>query len=285
MNGSDSSLNFPPIFIIGAPRSGSTLVYQAMLDYFDFGYLSNLHCLFHGTPAFVEYLTRPSRWRKKNHYNSEYGRIEGWGAPSECGEFWYRFFRRRPQFVPIDAVTNTNLRRLRGAVRNIGYRVKKPILFKNLNCALRLEPTITALPEAVFLVICRDELDNAHSILKGRKDIYGSYEEWLGLEPPSVEELKEFPSYKQVVLQIRHIHLLIDKARDEFGVSKFHDVRFEEFCCDPRKSFQTIGDFLFSHEIPFTQGGEIPTSFQTKSKVSIDKKLYQKLKGYVNSDT
>jgi len=276
---------YPPIFIIGAPRSGSTLLYQAMLDYFDFGYLSNLHCFLYGYPALVERMVHPTQRRKGNYYVSEYGKTKGWSTPSECGDFWYRFFRRRPQFIPMAAVTEKNLTQLRSAVRSFGNSVKKPLLFKNLNCALRLEPTINALPEAVFLVIHRNELNNAQSILKGRKDIHGTYDQWLGVEPPDVEALKKLPCYQQVVLQIRHTHLLIDKARDKFGRAKFYDILYEEFCLHPYKIFKGIETFLSSHRLLYTQRGKIPSRFQLKTKVNIDEELFNKLREYIKGNT
>ena len=37
------ALEKPPIFIIGPPRSGSTLLYQVLTSYFDLSYFKNLH--------------------------------------------------------------------------------------------------------------------------------------------------------------------------------------------------------------------------------------------------
>ena len=40
--GRESALLWPPVFILGAPRSGSTLLYQVLTEAFDFAYLTNL---------------------------------------------------------------------------------------------------------------------------------------------------------------------------------------------------------------------------------------------------
>ena len=50
----DRPLRYPPIFIVGPPRSGTTLVYQALIEYLDVGYLSNFHGWFWGAPSWVE---------------------------------------------------------------------------------------------------------------------------------------------------------------------------------------------------------------------------------------
>jgi hypothetical protein len=39
-------LRHPPIFFLGAPRSGSTLAVQVVTDALDVGYISNRHCQF-----------------------------------------------------------------------------------------------------------------------------------------------------------------------------------------------------------------------------------------------
>jgi len=283
-NGSDKPLKCPPIFIIGAPRSGSTLLYQVMVKYFDFGYLSNFHCLFHGAPSFVEHLFRPSKWKQGNDYTSEFGQTKGWGAPSECGDYWYRFFRRRPQFVPLKDVNKKTIFRLRGVIRLLGNGFKRPILFKNMNCALRLEPIIKALPEAVFLVTHRNELDNAQSLLKVRKNIHGTYDQWWSMEPPSVEELKKLPCYQQVVLQIRHIHLLIDEARRTCP-NKFFEINFKDFCLDTHHTLEAIRNFLISNGISVKKKGDVRSSFHVESIIEIDKELYMKLKEYLNDNT
>ncbi|MFQ5425907.1 MAG: hypothetical protein ACE5EV_02380, partial [Gaiellales bacterium] len=44
----------PAILIVGAPRCGSTLLYQLVARRFDVTYLSNLHCAFFGAPSIVE---------------------------------------------------------------------------------------------------------------------------------------------------------------------------------------------------------------------------------------
>jgi len=44
----DTPLRYPPLFIIGPPRTGSTLLYQLVVQRFDVGYLANRHCRLYG---------------------------------------------------------------------------------------------------------------------------------------------------------------------------------------------------------------------------------------------
>jgi len=274
-------LRYPPVFLIGAPRCGSTLLYQVMVEHFDLGYLSNFHCLFYGAPSLAERLFRPARWRMPSGFQSQHGKVSGRSAPSECGEFWYRFFRRRPQFVPLDEAGEKSMRHLRAAVRALVDAAGKPVLFKNLPCALRLGPIIHALPESLFIVVQRDWLETAHSVLEARKKLFGNYEEWFSVEPPEVEALKKRPIHEQAVEQIRSVHALIDEARDKVDSRQFIDIDYGELCKDTYTALERLAGFFEANGLDVARGGEVPRSFRVKGDVRIDEDLYRKTKDYL----
>src|SRR5580692_3262293 len=83
-----------PIFIVGAPRSGSTLLYQLMTSCFHFGYISNLHCTLYGAPQLVERFMRNSDFHPDSNFRSDTGQTEGMAGPCECNAYWYLFFPR-----------------------------------------------------------------------------------------------------------------------------------------------------------------------------------------------
>ena len=47
---------YPPIFIVGAPRCGGTFVYQALTDILEVGYISNFVARFWNAPTIGTYL-------------------------------------------------------------------------------------------------------------------------------------------------------------------------------------------------------------------------------------
>jgi hypothetical protein len=280
---SDRPLPQAPVLILGAPRCGSTLLFQALAEAFDFGYLSNRHCQFYGVASWAERIFRPARARVASDYSSRHGVIEGPAAPSECGAFWYRFFPRRPEYVSLSLTSPPEMRRLRGAMRALGSAMGKPILFKNLHCSLRLEPTALALPEARFIVLRRDEIQNAHSVLETRLQVHGNYETWWSMEPPSIDALRNLPPHQQVVEQIRHIHATIDADRAAVGASRFIDVGYEEFCDDPTVVLERIATFLAREGIHVRARATPPAKFSRREIVTIDAEMYERLRQYVAS--
>jgi hypothetical protein len=252
-----------------------------MLEYFDFGYLSNFHCLFYGAPSLVERMVRPGKWKRPSSFASKHGVVEGWNSPSECGEFWYRFFRRRPQFVQLDQMDGRSLRDFRAAMRAIVTAMGRPILFKNLLTVLRLAPITYSLPESLFIVVQRDWLETAHSILEARQKLFGNYGDWFSVEPPDVEELKRLPSHEQPVEQIRSIHKLIDEARDRVDSKQFIDIDYGDLCRDTYATLNRIAEFFEIAGLSMRRRGDVPASFEIKGGVRIDQGLHEKLKEHL----
>jgi len=259
-DGGDAPLPQVPILILGPPRSGSTLLHQLLVRRFRVGYLSNLHCRLYGGPSLVERALR-GRGAPPGDFTSTHGRTEGRLAPSECGEFWYRFFRRSPQYVPLEEADPGSLRRLRAAVRELARAAGRPLVFKNLLCSLRVRPIATALPEALFLVVRRDEADNARSLLAARRRVHGDEATWWSAQPPDWEELQRLPPQDQVVGQIRAIEALVERDRAELGDDRFLDIRYEALCEDPRTELAGVASFAERHGARLEARAEVPENF------------------------
>lgn len=273
-----------PIFIIGAPRSGSTLLYQVLTDYYNIGYLSNLHALFYGAPSLIEHYWHPLKWRQPSDYTSRHGKTKERTAPSECGQFWYRFFPRQPHYT--QAISTHKMLQLRTAVQALSTAFNKPILFKNLYCSLRLQPIAKALPEALYIIIHRNVIDNGHSLLEGRKKVYGHYDTWWSAEPPAIEQLKKLPPHQQVIEQVCHIYAQINRDKQEIGPEHFIDLYYEDFCENVHKSLNSIEKFFKAHEVdiyPRISITELPTSFPRRSNCMIDWLTYSKMIDYVQN--
>ncbi len=275
-------LRHPPIFILGAPRSGSTLLVQVITDALDVGYITNRHCCFFGAPVLAERLFNPAFRKPASSYSSEFGSIAGAHAPSECGEWWYRFFRRRPSYVRLQDVDRVKMMRFRQSVAALTNAVDRPILYKNLYASLRIGAIAHYLPESLFIVNHRDEVDNGHSLLETRCRLFGDYERWWSMEPPQSAALKRLPAHQQVIEQIRHIYATIDKDMATAGVqdARRFDVSYEEFCADPKQIIDRLREFLQFNGCPVSVVGSIPSLFERRGEVRIDPALYDSMVKY-----
>jgi len=276
-------LRHPPIFFLGAPRSGSTLAVQVITDALDVGYITNRHCQWFGAPALAEKLFHPTRNRPASNYQSRQGVTDGWYAPAECGEWWYRFFRRKPPYMRLDEVDEAKMLAFRRSVAALTNAFDRPIVFKNLYASLRIQAIAHYLPESLFIVTHRNEVDNGHSLLEARYKRFQSYQPWWSVEPPAVEQLKSLEPHMQVIEQIRHTHETIDADLALAGVSaeRRFDLVYEKFCESPRTIIDALQKFI---ELNGSQVKRrevsLPASFSRRESVRIDASLYQQLQAY-----
>jgi hypothetical protein len=201
----------PPTFIIGPPRCGSTLAVQTLTEALDVGYISNAHAPWFGCPAIAEHVLRWTRVRAPSDFSSDLGVTKGPHGPAECGAWWYRFFPRSPAYVgrhAVDAAAGLAFRRSIVAFTRAWAR---PTVFKNLYASLRIHPIAASVPEAVFVVIRRDESDVAASLLRARRKVHGREDAWFSVEPPNIEELCRLPPERQVLEQVRSIYAVIER--------------------------------------------------------------------------
>jgi len=133
-----------PVFIIGSPRAGTTLVYQAIVSKFNVEYPSNLVARFWKNPVLGYALQKNicSAETYTSNFKSHHGySVDKFLEPHECGYFWSRWFSsKKSHHTPIDTevddglkITIDNLLRLSGKVwvfKNLTLGLKIPILKK-----------------------------------------------------------------------------------------------------------------------------------------------------------
>lgn len=282
----DNNRNLKPIFIIGAPRSGSTLLSQVLISAFDLGYFSNLHAYFFGAPDIPQKLLGRVIRYKGERFESRYGDTNGLFSPSECGEYWYRFFRRSPQYVHLEDVDPKKMEQLQQSLARFSKNCGRPVLFKNLLVALRIGPVVKSFPNSLFIIIKRNLFENAQSLLEARIKIHGSSETWLSMEPPDIDSLKRLPPAQQVVAQIQKIHSTIETDLEASDVSKdrIFYVEYENFCFDIHKTLRDFELFCHKNDVTLNRLTNVPSSFVAKRHPTLPADILNKLKDIVDNE-
>ena len=279
----DDRFSYPPVFIIGAPRSGSTLLYQVLVNAFRFGYFTNLHCALYKAPYTVQrYLAWATPKSRPVAYESTHGKTRGLLGPSECGEFWYRWFRRRPQYVPLSEVALPDFRSLRKTLIGLVRAFNAPLLIKNMPCALRLQPLGKLFPEAVFLVVRRHPLWNAQSLLAVREQVFGDYGTWWSMEPLDIEKLLALPVEGQVVRQLMAIDRVIRDDSQAIGSERFYSVSYEALCADVPSTLEGIHRFLARQGTKVEPLHSVPQAFEVSNRVTLPPERFRSLERHIN---
>jgi hypothetical protein len=235
----------PPIFIIGAPRSGSTLLYKALTDGGGFAYFNELSARFFRTPCVGVALSRQLRIETPRGFEISYGSMHGWGSPHECGQYWYRWFPRGMDvYAAAGSLAPPKRERLRQEVLAMSAQNDASMAFKNLFNSLRIGALAEVFPEACFIVCRRDPMQNALSLLRGRIEQNGDKQAWWTLPPREVHELLALPFAEQVAGQVHFIERQIERDSCTAGADRFLTIQYEDFCEDVHATLERIGDFL-----------------------------------------
>jgi hypothetical protein len=248
--GRNNSHQYRQVFIIGPPRSGSTLLSQVLINNYPFFYLYNL--LYKTYPATYLFHKIWSLFLKleNNHVlNSNYGDTQGLYGAHEGGNFWGQWFKRSNHHFVDRNYPIRNENALIDTVNALSNTTKKNFLIKNLPCSLRLQVLTRIFPKALFIICERSDLTTAKSILNGRIKYMGDVNAWFGISPKNVSEIMQEKSpYVQVAMQVIAIKKQIESDLVGFEENVYR-VSYEELCNKPENSIRKMNDFFIKHNL------------------------------------
>lgn len=239
--------DFSSVYIIGLPRSGSTILYQVVTNMLNVKYIDNLSAFFYKNLQIGFYLSHLFfKSKPHNCFKSEEGETYKCGlhAPSESGEFWYRFLPRDPHFIDEGIVDQNDIAKIKMNFDAIKKRYSSPLVIKNLNAGLRLRLIKEIDNDAKFIYLKRNKVEVAMSILKARTKRYGSSNSWFSLKPPNYAQLKELNYIEQIVGQINSIEYQIENDLSLFHKSNILEIEYLDLCNDTKKTIDKIKTFI-----------------------------------------
>ena len=271
----------PPLLVVGPPRSGTTLVYQLLVQHLDVAYLSNAHHALFGAPFLVERIVPKGLRQPPSDYESRFGRTRGIWAPSEAGNFWYRFFPAHPHAVAPDEVSPLALGRLRSSVAAMTRASGRALVMKNVMCSVRMAAISAAVPEMRYLVVHRDLVDTAVSLLASRREANGTYDAWWSVEPREIESMRHLPPEQQVVEQIRAVEASIEASRAGLDPDLFADVSYADLIADPQGELTRVAARFGLSRRPGSP--PMPARFDRRGGHTLDADLMERLERYANT--
>tara|TARA_B100000029_G_C17548756_1_gene949373 strand:+ start:689 stop:1477 length:789 start_codon:yes stop_codon:yes gene_type:complete len=254
---------------------------QILTQAYELGFLSNNHCKYFGSPSIFEKIFKYKREKYiSNNYKSEFGNIVESNSPSECGEFWYRFFPRVSCENKVFQINEKKMIKFRRSIHFFSKSLNKPLIFKNLYNSLRIKEILTYIPEAVFIVINRDEIQNAYSILSARMIKNGNYSDWWSVPPPGIAYVKNIDPSIQVVEQIRKINKLINNDLSEYDKKIVHHIKYEDLCTDVYNELTRLNRFFKNNKIYIKNNNSVPKKFNISMNKLKDEELVEKIIRY-----
>ncbi len=251
----DQSLRTPPVFILGAPRTGSTILYQLLSSQGDFFYFNNYLAKNHQTPAkaLKTFASKGGQF-KHDSFNSKFGETSGDNAPSEAGYFWYRWIPEGHHELKKSDLSKDDLDQISSYFKFFESQSQLPILIKNLNMGLRMDLIRSIHPQARIIHIVRNTLDNSRSILKGRIKYGNSEDFWFGSKPNEWQDWQNGSVAEQIVGQIEWMNNSILKGAKQLGDECYLRIRYEDLVKDTDSTIKEIKNFLKNGNIEIEHG-------------------------------
>jgi hypothetical protein len=260
-----------PIFIIGLPRVGSTLVYQTLVRGLAVSYLCNAAASFPQSPALItHWLTRIWGITPPRGFDSAYGVAAGWRAASQGRDIWARWFPEDQSYVGQGELAPSSGGELRGTVAAVEDAFGQPFVNKSQGHAVRILALREVFPNAVFIHVRRDALAVAESILRGRRECFGHDAAWFSVKPSTYPQLAGLAPHKQIAGQIAGVTADIERSLSIIGAEDTFAIDYERFCNAPRAVLDEFACFYehrtgrrLSHRL------DVPASFPRSGRTHV----------------
>ena len=244
----------PALLIVGAPRSGTTVFYQTVASHRNTVFINNLLERLPLSGVRVARWVRLDRWKPPFSIESNYGETPGLAGPSEAGPFWDHVFPRGSHHaVEPEEADPERMAWLRSTVGALVEMTGKAFLSKNTWNSVRIPALHRVLPAAVFIVVERDPLYTAQSLLRGRRQRFGDAPGPWSILPREMVAMSDLPPLEYVANQILYTHCAIEQARAQLGGERFFTVRYEDFCGDPAGTLERLDEFCEARGIELTR--------------------------------
>ena len=238
----------PTLHVVGAPRSGTTLLHQALISRLDLGYVDNLTATFWRAPAYGLQLAHAlGLSEQRSSFESSFGRTGGAGEPHEFGYFWNDHLRY-PDLAERDPDHDETIdwNYLRRIIVNMAHVAGKPLVFKPMLLVWHMEAMLRAMPLTCYAWIRRDLRQVALSLLKMRHAMFGSVERWTSLKPRDAVVLGGKDPVSQVVAQAVVLERTIEAAARRLGPTHVLEIAHADLCAEPEAVMGRVRALLAS---------------------------------------
>lgn len=275
----ESKSRIPPIFIIGIPRSGSTILYQLLVKYYNLSYFPNISNFFFKSPVTAAKILFGLKLNyKPKKLISTFGLVKGINGPSEAGSI-FRYWFQKLQY------NKTTIEYIRLSIYNMSSLRQKPFISKNLYNNYRIENLFKIFPDAIFIHIKRDPLYVAQSILLARKKNYKNYVGWFGLKPENFNTILNIEDpFQQVVEQINSINRSMRKELEKNKIN-YLELNYHDLCNNTESQLKKIENSynnIISQKMMKKQS--IVENIQSEDYQKLDNNDWKRLKELIIQD-
>ena len=234
------------VFVMGLPRSGTTLLTQLLYKNTNLLCTNNLIARFWKTPLVGAQLSRHTvSENPSDHYQSHYGRTSEIDHPHEFSWFWHDLLgvKEVGQYEPEEASSSIDWGKVRSKIINLNAILGGGLVFKPMELICFHLPRFAELfQRALFVYVGRDKMDVALSIFKARQAHGCGEDSWWGSYPPKAiyKQLKNKREALQVTHQVLYFKSLYEKKLALISSEQVLQTSYESVCARPVEFLEQV---------------------------------------------
>jgi hypothetical protein len=292
---------WPPLFLVGSPRSGTTFVMQLLNATGQFAVPTNLLSRFFYAPyigaKIQQLLTDKSfdfnnemgDFASKGDFNSSLGKTTSALSPSEFTYFWRQFIPNYdPQYLSPLEEEQIDGRGLTSGLAAIEAVLQKPLATKVFIIQYNLPKLYELFNNCIFVQVRRNSLYVMQSIYEARKSFYNTLDIWWSVKPKEFPELQHLDVYKQIAGQIFYTERALADGLSQIPDKSRLIVEYEEICQNPYDFYLKLRDKYKENQYELPNDVKLPKAFSPSNKIRISDAEIQKLavayESFVNAE-
>lgn len=227
------------VFVMGLPRSGTTLLTQLLYKNTDLYCTNNLIARFGKTPLVGAQLSKFTISKPiSDHYQSDYGRTSELDDPHEFSWFWHDLFhvQKVDQYTPEKVSNLIDWNKVKTKIINLNRILEGGIVFKPMELlGFHLSQFSELFKQALFVYIRRDPMEVALSIFKARRAHDCGEDSWWGSYPPKAiyDKLKQKEELLQIAHQVLYFKSLYEKQLTKLAANQVLETSYKSVCNSP----------------------------------------------------
>lgn len=234
-------------FIVGVPRSGTTLLYQLAARFLEVAWIDNRMARYWMAPTYGALRHSPQRReRPEVALSSDFGVTGDPAGPHEFSWFWqFHMDFDGTDVLPEHALAAVDWAAIDAELRAVAGVFGRPLLLKPLTYVDYQVPAFhQGLPGARFLHVRRRPVHVVASILRARERRYGRRDRWWSIRPADVDAWRNEPPLAQVCHQVTDCLTAVERGLAEVPDTAQLTVDYEALVRSPRDVLARVGALL-----------------------------------------
>lgn len=256
-----------PIFVIGSPRSGTTITHQIISNNFKVCFPNNLNYYFQRNIIFGTWLNKKIFNLEKGHnsFSSNYGQTPTFTAPNEIQGYWNLKFPKiediSAQSPEIIASKDEIVREIEAITELTGMN----FIAKNVGNCQRIDELANLFPLSRFVYLKRSPYFTIQSLYKARIARGIPESNWWSVKPPNYTELENLPLISKLVAQIYYNEYQVNESIQKLASKRVFKLNYQSFI----EQYDDLSLFVGEKR----ESEVAPQNFQFMNKVTVDKKI------------